>query len=141
VSPETVSPETVTSGTTSADLRILLARLFAAIRLRVLAQFEKERVDLKTQFVDVREQLNQLDAKLADRYGDRYQVAKQRLDRLAAQYSDAAVKAEAEGVTTLEAKQAELETKTGELGASAARKEHQIRQQVKQFLRDALARR
>ena len=141
VIPEAAIPETVASGTTSADLRTLMARLFAAIRLRVLAQFEKERTDLQTQFVGVRDQLNQIDAKLAARYGDRYHIARQRLDRLAAEYSDAAVKAEAEGITTLEAKQAELETKTGELGASAARKEQQIRQQVKQFLRDTINKR
>lgn len=87
----------------------------------------------KTRFVNqVKSQLVNLDAKLTVRYGDRYQAFKQRLQNFGHWYNNVRANAEAAGTDPLRQKQIEVETKIGEAGISVARKEQQIRQQLKE---------
>jgi hypothetical protein len=81
--------------------------------------------------------LRTLDTNLESRYGDRYINLKQRWDRFAAWYNAARANSEMPVSNAVEHKQAELEQKVGEAGASIARKEQQIRQQIKIFLQTA----
>ncbi len=89
--------------------------------------------------VELKSRLITLDATLTSRYGDRYQAVKQRVEKLADQYNNAIANAEAQGSDPLQQKQTEFETKVGEAGTSVARKELQIRQQLKDLLQTAAA--
>ena len=89
--------------------------------------------------VELKSRLITLDATLTTRYGDRYQAVKQRVEKLADQYNNAIANAEAQGSDPLQQKQTEFETKVGEAGTSVARKELQIRQQLKDLLQTAAA--
>lgn len=88
---------------------------------------------LQAQYVKLKSQLAILDEKLADRYGDRYQEMKQQWEKAKTWYDQKKVEAEANGVIPLQQKQAEIETNMGELGSVAARKEKQIKQNLKEI--------
>ena len=89
--------------------------------------------------VELKNQLTTLDTTLAARYGDRYQTVKQKIETLAARYRSTIANAETQNSDPLQQKQAEFETKAGAAGAAAARKESQIKQQLKDFLQTAAA--
>lgn len=96
----------------------------------------------RTRFLNqLRSQLVSLDTKLATRYGDRYEAVKQRLGLFRNWYNDSKAKAEAIGVDPVQQKQAAIELKVAEQGAFVARKEQQIRQQVKELLSTAISKR
>jgi hypothetical protein len=57
-----------------------------------------------------------LDNKLTERYGDRYELLKQRLINTRLWYKNARANAEATGIAPVQAKQMELETKVGASG-------------------------
>lgn len=116
----------------STRFTTLIVRAFQAIKTRVLGQVQQETADLHKRWTAV-------DAKLTDRYGDRYAAAKQRLNTTKAWYSTQIAQAEAQETTVLQQKQVEFESKAGAAGASVGRREQQIRQQVKQFLQSATA--
>lgn len=101
--------------------------IFNAIRIRLINQMRSQLVDL--------------DAKLATRYGDRYQTVKQRLGLFRNWYKNSKANAEAIGIAPVQQKQAEIELKVGEQGAFVARKEEQIRQQVKELLSTTITKR
>lgn len=90
-------------------------------------------------------QLQDLDAKLVDRYGDRYTALKtslkQRFGLFQTWYDNTKANAETAGITPVEQKQAEIELKVADQGTIVARKEQQIRQQVKQLLNTAISKR
>ncbi len=78
--------------------------------------------------------LNNLDSQLAERYGDRYQAFKLRLQPVTNWYFNTRVAAETAGTPSLEQMQTEFGNKVGELGQTFAQKEQEIKQRVKQFL-------
>lgn len=84
-----------------------------------------------------------LDAKLNERYGDRYQSAKQRMDQTATWYRTTLEKAKATHPepTKVDQKQAEWADKATELGATAAQREQQILQQVRDFVQTSTEKR
>lgn len=86
-------------------------------------------------------QVKMLDAKLLDRYGDRYTSLKQRFGLFQTWYSNTKANAETVGTTPVEQKQAEIELKVADQGTIVARKEQQIRQQVKELLSTAISKR
>lgn len=100
--------------------------------------FDTIRIGLINQ---VRGQLVNLDAKLATRYGDRYAIAKQRFGLFRSWYNNSKANAAAIGVDPVQQKQAQIELKVGEQGAFVARKEQQIRQQVKELLSATITKR
>ncbi|WP_075596606.1 hypothetical protein [Leptolyngbya sp. 'hensonii'] len=69
-----------------------------------------------------------------------YQALRQRLQSLNLWYDNLAAQAQSQEVTHLEQKQAELESKVGDVGAAVAQQEQRIRQRVKQFLQVVAAR-
>lgn len=87
-----------------------------------------------------------LDAKLTDRYGDAYQArlrnqyatAQQRLEQFQTWYTKSRASAATIQIAPLQQKQAEIELKVADQGALVARKEQQIRQQIKQRLSAAI---
>lgn len=99
--------------------------LFQAIQRQVVAR-------LRTQIVT-------LDTKLTVRYGDRYELLKQRVENSRLWYKNARANAEAAGIDPLQQKQVEIETKVGDVGITVAQKEQQIRQQVKEFVQSAVS--
>ncbi len=84
----------------------------------------------------IKQSLGGLDATLNERHGDRYQSAKQRLDQTATWYRTTMEKAKATKPepTKVDQKQAELADKAAELGTTAAQREQQILQQVREFV-------
>jgi hypothetical protein len=81
-----------------------------------------------------------LDAKLTARYGDRYELIKQRLIHTRLWYKNAKANAEATGIVPLQQKQVELETKAGDTGTFVAQKEQQIKQQVQETWQSVISR-
>lgn len=133
VSSPTVQGEAVEAPTDSSTrFTTLLARAFQAIKTRVLGQVQQEKTDLQTRWIT-------FDAKLAERYGDRYSAVKQRLNNAKVWYSTQVAKAEAQETTVLQQKQVEFESKAAAAGTSVGQREQQIRQQVKQFFQSATA--
>lgn len=98
---------------------------------------------LKGLFAEAKVQAIKLDAKLTERYSDRYltvkQLAKQRLENFSVWYQNAKVNAEATGSDPLQKKQLELENQIGEAGTSVAKKEQQIKQHLKGLFQTATA--
>ncbi|WP_088890286.1 hypothetical protein [Leptolyngbya ohadii] len=93
---------------------------------------------------NLRVTLGLLDTKLDERYGDRYQAAKQtakqRFDETADWYNVTLEKAKAnpDDPTLVEQKQTELAAQAEVAGSIAAKKEQQLKQQIKQFLQTAV---
>ena len=111
--------------TTSSSSQGVIKNLFTTLKNRLS-------VELKSRWMT-------LDATLTNRYGDRYHAVKQRVETLADRYNTAISNAEAQGSDPLQQKQTEFENKVGEAGTSVARKEQQIRQQLKDLLQTAAA--
>jgi hypothetical protein len=85
------------------------------------------------QYIKLQSQLANLDQKLADRYGDRYQEIKQQWEKAKTWYDQKKVEAEASGVISLQQKQVEIENNMGEFGSVVARKEEQIKDGLKEI--------
>lgn len=85
-----------------------------------------ESASLKQQYLDLKFQLANLDAKLAERYGDRYSEVKQQLEKVKVLYDNAKSEAEASGTTPIQAKQSEIERKISKFAASAVIAEQEI---------------
>ncbi|MFN5399721.1 MAG: histidine kinase [Pseudanabaena sp.] len=104
------------------------------ISLAVNTYQERQEVGLlQEQYVNLKSQMTNLDRKLADRYGDRYQEIKLQWEKAKTWYDQKKVEAEASGVLPLQQKQAEIETNAGEFGSVVARKEEQIKQGLKEI--------
>jgi hypothetical protein len=97
----------------------------------------------------IKSQLVRLDAMLTTRYGvafgtrlrDCYSLFKQRLGLFRVWYENSRANAEAIGIDPLQQKQTEIELKIADQGTAVARKEQQIRQQVKELLDTAISKR
>ena len=81
---------------------------------------------LKQQYLDLKFQLANLDAKLSARYGNRYSEIKQQLESVKTIYDKAKADAEASGVTPIKSKQTEIERKLSKFASSAVIVEHEI---------------
>jgi hypothetical protein len=115
------NPSSETHSTDQRPLKPLLARLFAAVKTRLVTQFKYQTV--------------KLDDDLGERYGDRYQAGKQRLDQVTGQmaerYHQAIAEAKAQGSTPFAQTQAGIRDQAGAFGTAAARTEQQIKQRLK----------
>lgn len=121
---------------TSTDFRSLINSAIRNIRERKGFAF------LEQQYIRLREQLEILDDRLAERYGDNYAQVKQRLEttRSNAQtwYDQNRSRVEAGEPNPVERKQVEFEHKFSQAGTTIAHKEREIKQRVKEFLQTAL---
>lgn len=85
----------------------------------------------------LKEQIRTVDAKLMDRYGERYvgfkQEFRQDLEKAKAWYDGKKAEAGSNGTPWVEQKQAEFELKMGEAGATVATKEQKIKQLLKEL--------
>jgi hypothetical protein len=127
-----LQPESATLSSQSVGLRDRLSPLQTSLTERYGDRFTEAKTGAKTRVTN-------LDAKLAERYGDRYVAAKQRLENFKLWYSNTLVQAETIGPGLLQQKQAKFEGEVvANAGVSVAKKEQQIKQQVKQFLQTAV---
>jgi hypothetical protein len=120
----TVNPSAEPTSTGTAPSKPLLPTLFAAIKNRLVAQFKQQAV--------------KVDDGLGARYGDRYQISKQRLaqvaDQVAQRYQQEIAASQAQGSTPLQQTQVEMHERAGAFGAVAARTEQKIKQRLKAFV-------
>lgn len=123
--------------TASTNVRSLIDNAIKRIK-------EQQLPVIQEQYARMKEQLNLLDERLAERYGDRYTEVKQRVettrDNAKVWYDETRAKAEAGEPTPIEKTQVDLHSKAAEAGVSAAQKEKEIKQRVKAFLQTALDR-
>lgn len=123
----------------SVSWKVLVVKLVTTVKNRLFASWNREYTQLHNQYSGLKERAINLDQTLTDRYGDGYAAVKQRLDKVATWYKQSTAEADALGVDALQQRQEEFGTKVGEAGASLAKKEKQIRQQVKEFLQTTAA--
>lgn len=103
----------------------------AAINLAVdTVQEHHESGILQEQYLKLKAQLATLDIKLAIRYGDRYNEIKQQWENAKTWYNQQKIEAEASDTAPLQQKVIDIETNIGGLGAAAARKEQEVKQQL-----------
>jgi hypothetical protein len=103
------------------------SKLNAAIDKAVNNVKEREETtSLKQQYLSLKFQLANLDAKLAERYGNRYSEVKQQLENVKTLYDKAKAEAEASGVTPIQSKQTEIERKLSRFASAAVIAEHEI---------------
>jgi hypothetical protein len=93
----------------------------------------KPSASLQQVYHRLQEQWSKWDAQLADRYGDRYQQAKQRWEIAQGWYAETKVKIEAGEPDLLQQKQTDFEAKLVEVGVFLAKKEQQLKQQIKEL--------
>jgi hypothetical protein len=95
---------------------------------------------LQEQYLKLMSQLENLDQKLANRYGDRYDEIKQQLETKLAEtkvwYDQKKTEADASGKLPLLQKQAEIEDNLGELGSVVARKEQEVTKRLQELWGD-----
>jgi hypothetical protein len=120
----------------SSDFKSVLRSAIHNIRERQGFAF------LEQQYVRLREQLDILDSRLAERYGDNYAQVKQRLETAKSNaqtwYDQNRSRVEAGEPNPVERKQVEFERKFSQAGTTIAHKEREIKQRVKEFLQTAL---
>lgn len=86
---------------------------------------------LQEQYFNLKSQMVGIDEKLTSRYGDRYQEIKQQWEKVKIWYDQKKVESETSGVIPLQQKQVEMEETIGGFGSVVARKEEQIKQNLK----------
>jgi len=106
-------------------------------RLVAFANDEKTRTMVQPYLDKLNAVLGLLDEKIAARYGDRYSSFKQEfqqdMGKAKAWYAETRANMDANGTSWVDQKQAELEVKLGETGATIAQKEAKIKQLAKEF--------
>ena len=116
----------------------LIDSVNAAIdRLVAFANDEKTRATVQPYLDKLNAALGLLDEKIAARYGDRYSSFKQEfqqdMGKAKVWYTETRANMDANGTSWVDQKQAELEVKLGETGATIAQKEAKIKQLAKEF--------
>ena len=111
---------------TSTSSKSIILAVFKAIRNRLLPYLHHQYTELKERAVN-------LDANLTERNSDRYVALKQRLERIAAWYNNVAAQATTMEPNILQQRHAEFENKLGEAGATLARKERHVKQQLRKI--------
>jgi hypothetical protein len=93
----------------------------------------KESEALKQQYLNLEFELARLDAKLMDRYGDKYAEVKQQLDKIKTLYEQTKSEAESSGVTPVQSKQTEIERKLSKFASVVAITEREIVQYLQEL--------
>jgi beta-mannanase len=113
------------SSTSSAELQEIMATVVERVKNT------EEAALLKKRYSQLQAQLAVLRANLAVRYGDRYEEVKHHLDSAKNWHEQA--KAEQGEVGLFEQKQAEFESKLGQVGMAVAQKEREIKRLLKEL--------
>jgi hypothetical protein len=105
--------------------------------LKAMAERLLQSIQQGETYASVKQQLEALDAKLTARYGTRYEAFKQEFkqDMVKAKtwYENTKAENAASGTNWVEQKQADLEVKMGQTGATIAQKEQKIKQLLKEL--------
>ncbi|MCY7333751.1 MAG: histidine kinase [Pseudanabaena sp. CAN_BIN31] len=88
---------------------------------------------LQQQYLKLKSQLESLDERLLDRYGDRYIEVKHKWENAKTWYEKTKTEAEASGTLPLHQKQSEIEHNFGELGTVVARKEQEVKEHLQEI--------
>jgi hypothetical protein len=137
--PNAVATETAEATTAEPKaVQSLVDSVNAAIdRLVAFANDEKTRTTVQPYLDKLNATLGQLDEKISARYGDRYSSFKQEfhqdMGKAKVWYTETRANMDANGTSWVDQKQAELEVKLGETGATIAQKEAKIKQLAKEF--------
>ncbi|MEE3719283.1 hypothetical protein V2H45_21295 [Tumidithrix elongata RA019] len=91
-------------------------------------------VKFQQQYLKLKSQLESLDEKLLARYGDRYGEVKHQWENAKTWYHKTKTEAETSETLPLQQKQSKLESDLGDLGTVIARKEHEVKEQLKSTL-------
>ncbi|MDX2099885.1 MAG: hypothetical protein SFW36_19085 [Leptolyngbyaceae cyanobacterium bins.59] len=130
-SEATENPSTTSK---TSDFRRIAGKVFSILGKRLTTQLDREYPKWRDHYAGARNRVATVNTELSERYSDRYATAKQQLDKAANWYETTRAKAEVAGTLPLEQQQEVLQGKASEAGASAARKERQLRQQIREFL-------
>jgi len=88
---------------------------------------------LQQQYLKLKTQLESLDEKLLDRYGDRYIEVKHKWENAKTWYEKTKTEAEASGTLPLHQKQLEIEHNFGDFGTVVAQKEHEVKEHLQEL--------
>jgi hypothetical protein len=105
-----------------------------ALKNRLFPYLRQAYTDLRHHYATMNSQEVNRDSNGAEIERSRYQRLKQRLENFAAWYNQLKVQSQTVEPTVVEHKQAEVENKMGEAGATVAQREQQVKQQFKQWL-------
>jgi len=118
---ETTEPES------PKNLRSIIENAVNAVKER------KEIALLQQQYDRVKIQLVVLDERLTTRYGDRYEEVKQQLENAQVWYESKKAEVEAGAPDPVQQKQVEIEGNASKAGSVVARKEREVKQQLKEL--------
>jgi hypothetical protein len=99
-------------------------------------QAKQESGMLKDQYLKLKTRMKSLDRHLESRYGDRYGEVKEKWEDAKVWYEQKKTEAEITGTIPLHQKQAEIETNIDDFGSVVARKEQEVKQQLKKLWQD-----
>jgi hypothetical protein len=91
---------------------------------------------LKDQYLKLKTKMASLDKHLEFRYGDRYGEVKEKWEDVKVWYEQKKTEAETTGTIPLHQKQAEIESNIDDFGSVVARKEKEVKQQLKKLWQD-----
>ncbi|HIK39141.1 hypothetical protein [Thermoleptolyngbya sp. M55_K2018_002] len=118
--------------TTKTPFKVLIDLVVNAVKEREVFDIFQQRYD------HLKQQLAELDARLQERYGDRYEEVKRQIETAQTWYANAKTKGETLGNEAKHFKQVELEEKAADLGTTIAQKEAEIKAQLRQIVNSAL---
>ena len=120
-----------TPGLRSKSMVIAVSK---ALKSRLFPYLRQAYMDLRHQYATMNSHEVNRDSKGTEIERSRYQRLKQRLENFAAWYNQLKAQSQTVEPTVVEHKQAEVENKMGEAGATVAQREQQVKQQFKQWL-------
>lgn len=93
-------------------------------------QAQKKSSLLQEQYLNLKRQLENLDEKLQERYGDRYGEVKQHLENAKIWYDTTKAESEASGISPIEQTQVQIENQLTEFASKVAQKEHDVKEHL-----------
>ncbi|WP_068511190.1 hypothetical protein [Leptolyngbya sp. O-77] len=118
--------------TTKTPFKVLIDLVVNAVKEREMFDMFQQRYN------HLKQQLAELDTRLQERYGDRYEEVKRQIETAQTWYANAKTKGETLGNEAKHFKQVELEEKAADLGTTIAQKEAEIKAQLRQIVNSAL---
>ncbi len=85
---------------------------------------------LQQQYLNLKRQLEYLDQQLRERYGDRYVEVKRQLEDAKTWYHNTRSESESKGITPVQEKQTQIETKLTEFASTVAQKENEVKERL-----------
>lgn len=118
--------------TTKTPFKVLVDLVVNTVKEREVFNIFQQRYDR------LKQQLAELDTRLQERYGDRYDEVKRQLETAQTWYASAKAEGETLGTEAKHFKQDELEAKAADLGTTIAQKEAKIKAQLREIVNNAL---